>query len=202
MTRKTAAERKKEIIRETLRLVSRVGPERVSTSMVAKEVGITQPAIFRHFPTTLDLWLAVADWAVAEAAARWEAAIQPEDSPVDNIKAVVMAQLDFVNENPAVPSLIFSRELHSRSAELQRAFHRMVINFLGLLGRLVNEGQKQGLLDSKAAPMDLAIMLVTIVPGMVTRWFISGQAFDLKVKGEKLIDMLLQYISTPLAEVD
>lgn len=44
-----------------LRLADEIGPDRLSTSVVARTVGLSQPAIFRHFPTKGALWLAVAE---------------------------------------------------------------------------------------------------------------------------------------------
>lgn len=58
-TRKPAAERKKEIVETAIRLAAECGPDRLTTESLAKEIGISQPAIFRHFPTKSDIWEAV-----------------------------------------------------------------------------------------------------------------------------------------------
>ena len=49
--RKPAPERKAEILEATLRLADELGPDRLSTEAIARAVGLTQPGIFRHFPT-------------------------------------------------------------------------------------------------------------------------------------------------------
>ena len=59
MARKPADERKDEILRAALRLADELGPDRLTTNAVAEAVGLTQPAIFRHFPTKTVLWQAV-----------------------------------------------------------------------------------------------------------------------------------------------
>ena len=58
--RKTAEDRKAELVEVTLRLADKVGPDRLSTEAIAAAVGVTQAAIFRHFPKKQDLWEAVA----------------------------------------------------------------------------------------------------------------------------------------------
>ena len=74
--RQSAEERKTQIVAEVLRLADEIGPDRLSTTDVARAIGLSQPAIFRHFPTKGALWLAVAEdianrlqgsWAEAEA---------------------------------------------------------------------------------------------------------------------------------------
>lgn len=57
--RKSAKERKVEIVEATLRLAAEIGPDRMTTEALAKEVGISQPSIFRHFPTKGHIWEAV-----------------------------------------------------------------------------------------------------------------------------------------------
>ncbi len=48
--RKSAEDRKAEIVDAALRLADDIGPDRLSTEVLAEAVGISQPGIFRHFP--------------------------------------------------------------------------------------------------------------------------------------------------------
>ncbi|MEJ2019266.1 MAG: helix-turn-helix domain containing protein, partial [Maritimibacter sp.] len=50
-SRKSASDRKAEIVETAIRLSADVGPNRVTTQHLADAVGVTQPAIFRHFAT-------------------------------------------------------------------------------------------------------------------------------------------------------
>jgi len=49
--RKSAELRKAEIVATVLDLADRIGPDRVTTGAVASQIGVTQAALFRHFPT-------------------------------------------------------------------------------------------------------------------------------------------------------
>ena len=49
--RKPAEDRKAEIVATLLALADQIGPDRLTTNDIAREVGLTQAAIFRHFPT-------------------------------------------------------------------------------------------------------------------------------------------------------
>ncbi len=61
--RKSAERRKAEIVIVVLALADRIGPDRVTTGAVATAIGVTQAALFRHFPTKAALWQAVAEHA-------------------------------------------------------------------------------------------------------------------------------------------
>ncbi|MEO5336409.1 MAG: TetR/AcrR family transcriptional regulator, partial [Magnetospirillum sp. WYHS-4] len=80
--RKSAEERRDEIVAATLRLASEESPERVTTEAIARAVGITQAAVFRHFSSKSGIWVAVAAWLAETAPCRWrEAAAGPASPP-------------------------------------------------------------------------------------------------------------------------
>jgi AcrR family transcriptional regulator len=56
-----ADSRKHQIVETVLALVATQGTEAVSAQLVADTIGVTQPAVFRHFRTEA-MWLAVMDW--------------------------------------------------------------------------------------------------------------------------------------------
>src|SRR5260370_36474243 len=57
-----ADSRKQQIVETVLQLVATHGTEAVSAQLVADTIGVTQPAVFRHFPTKEAIWLAGMDW--------------------------------------------------------------------------------------------------------------------------------------------
>lgn len=190
-TRKSSSDRKAEIVETTLALVAEHGPERVTTQAVATRVGITQAGVFRHFPAKRDLWLAVAAWVVGEAQRRWEVAGRLNESPLASIKAVVIAQMEFIQDTPAVSSLIFSRELHAQNEELRQAFLGMADRFYALLTGLAKCSQDSGELSDVIKPEDIASLLLTFTPGLATRWSLGGRSFNLPRRGERLLDIML-----------
>ena len=190
-TRKSGADRKMDIVAATVALVAELGPECVSTQAVANRVGITQAGLFRHFPTKNDLWLAVADWVVTEAQRRWAAMHEFDAHPLLHIKRLIEAQLQFIQDTPAVHSLIFSRELHSQNEGLRQAFQVMAASLHATLTDIIKQAQEMKDLPRGTNPQEIASLLLIIPPGLATHWSLNKRSFDLVVKGEKLLDILL-----------
>src|SRR5215467_5093745 len=69
-----AGSRKPQIVRTVLQLVVVRGADAVSAQLIADAIGVTQPAIFRHFPTKEAIWLAVMDWLEQRLVAIYSAA--------------------------------------------------------------------------------------------------------------------------------
>lgn len=189
--RKTAARRKAEIIDATLRLADRLGPERLTTEAIAEAVGLTQPGLFRHFAKKQALWEAVAARIGAMMEAGWAEAQTTEGAPLDRLRAVVVAQLNLIQATPAIPAILFSRELHARNEGLREAFFGLMGRFHRLLSELAEAARASGELRRELEPQDAAFLILGLVQGLVVRWSLSGHAFDLTEEGRRLLDLQL-----------
>lgn len=198
-TRKPAETRKQEIVDVTLRLADREGPERLSTEAVAEAVGLTQPGIFRHFPKKQDLWEAVARRIGTMMEARWKAAHGEGVSPIEEIQALVETQLRLIQGTPAIPAILFSRELHTRNEGLRTIFHALLTRFHQMIADRASRGRDAGLLRADVDPQDAALLIIALIQGLVVRWSISGRSFDLPAEGARLAQRQLQLMTTTAA---
>lgn len=201
-TRKPAETRKQEIVEAALRLADSQGPDRLTTDAVAQAVGVTQPGIFRHFPKKQDLWEAVARRIGAMMEAHWEAAHREGLSPVEEIQTLVEAQLRLVQGTPAIPAILFSRELHARNDGLRTIFHALLTRFHQIIADRTSRAREAGLLRADVDPQDAAILIIALIQGLVVRWSISGRSFDLPAEGARLARRQLQLMATEAAGGD
>src|SRR3989338_10926606 len=81
LQRKPAEDRKTDIVEALLRLADQIGPDRLTTNDIAREVGVTQAAIFRHFPTKAELWSAVGEGIAVRLAEAWQQALGANTTP-------------------------------------------------------------------------------------------------------------------------
>jgi len=190
--RKTAEHRKAEIVDATLRLAGERGPERLTTEAIAGAVGLTQPAIFRHFPKKQALWSAVAERIGSVMEARWAKGQQGDATPLGQIRAVVVAQLQLIQKMPAIPAILFSRELHTRNQGLREAFFGLLIRFHRIVADLAARARAAGELRGDLEPDDAAFLILGLVQGLAIRWSISGRSFDLAEEGSRLLDLQLR----------
>ncbi len=189
--RKSAEARKAEIIDATLRLADTLGPERLTTEAVADAVGLSQPGIFRHFPKKQDLWEAVAARVGAMMEAGWTKAQNPDTAPIDQIRALVSAQLRLIQSIPAIPAILFSRELHTKNKGLREAFFQLLSRFHRVIADLAARSKDAGQLRRDIDPDDMAFLVIGLVQGLAVRWSISGRGFDLAREGGRLLETQL-----------
>lgn len=187
VARKSADNRKAEIVAATLRLADELGPDRLTTDAVAKAVGLTQPGIFRHFSTKQDLWLAVAAQIATTMTEAWDHVLTSELPPEDRVSALLMVQLRQIVANPAIPAILHSRELHTVNAALRAEFVALMTRFQTLLVDALTEGRMQGAFRDDLASKDAAILLISLIQGLAIRWSLGQRAFSLDVEGGRLL---------------
>lgn len=200
--RKPAEARKAEIIDATLRLADKLGPDRLTTETIADAVGLTQPGIFRHFPKKRDLWQAVAARVGSMMESRWKK-VQNGDAPATGrIRALIGGQLRLIQSTPAIPAILFSRELHTKNQGLRTAFFELMSRFHGAIASLVAQACAAGELRDDLDPDDAAFLIIGLVQGLAVRWSISGRNFDLAAEGQRLLELQLRGFAPGLASAN
>lgn len=189
--RKSAEERKSELVEVALRLADKVGPDRLTTDRIAKAVGVTQAAIFRHFPRKQELWQAVATRIGEKFQQRWMAVDQESADPLSKLRGLVLGQLKLIQSTPAIQSILFSRELHVENQTLRVVFSELMKQFHGRIERLIELSQRGGCLRNDIEAKDLALLIIGLVQGLVLRWSLNGRSFDLPTEGGRLVDLQL-----------
>ena len=186
-TRKPAAERKSEIVDTAIRLAAVYGPDRLTTEQLAKEIGISQPAIFRHFPSKSDIWEAVAlrvcDLMGASAALDFSA------DPAQRLHDMVCAHLNFIEKPPAVPAARFSLEVHAENETLRKVFADLMTKRQARLAELISAGMEAGSFRKDLNASDAAYLILTMIQGLAMRWSLENRKFDLVKKGEQLFEL-------------
>jgi AcrR family transcriptional regulator len=192
--RKNAAERRDEVIEATLRLASEIGPDRITTEAIAKAVGLSQAAVFRHFPRKEDIWIAVIEWLRSQFAEQWLRSDTLERSPERRLRAVVRNQLEFIRAKPGLPMILMSRELHTRNDLLRQAIAVMMEMFHRHLSGIFDDGKKCGEFVPDLEVERAAYLVISMIHGLALRWILRTQAFDIVSDGERTLDIALRGI--------
>lgn len=196
--RKSAAERRAEIVEAALALAAENGLQKATAEAIANRIGVTQPAIFRHFPRKDEMWQAVVGWLAEQVEATWRDAL--ESAPVERrVDAVIAAHLAFVTRFPAMPLVLLSPELRRSCAAIGHGSQRLIGHFHAALAQAIADGQNAGVFATEVAAADAAHMLLAMVQGTALRWAVGGHPFDLPTEGVRLARIALSGLGAPRA---
>jgi AcrR family transcriptional regulator len=169
--RMPAAARKRQIVETTLELVAGHGADAVSAQLIADTIGLSQPAVFRHFPTKGAVWTAVIEWLQDRLADVWSEARggQEHPPPMWVLKRMFLGHVELIIKYPGLAKVVFSDHIRHQYPALHEQFHALHRRY---------EGEVTTLLEDAVRRSDLPS--TTDVPAAATLFFctIQGLGFQ------------------------
>lgn len=191
-SRKPGKQRRREILETMLRMAGEFGPDRVTTKTLAEHVGVTEPALYRHFPSGKpEMWRALATVVGERMQSAWRCAVGGEPSAVARLRNLVSAQLRLMATIPALPAILFSRALHRDNAALRAGMAEVAGRFHARLEQTLDEGRQSGELRRDIDPDAAAWLLISVIQGTAIRWSLSERSFDLEREGARVLEVAL-----------
>lgn len=189
--RKTAKDRRAEIVQAALALAFVVGPERVTTGMIATHLGLTQPAIYKHFPSKGDIWRSVAIILSARITENILRATRNAENPIKRLRLLVLGHLQLVHETPALPEIMVARDPNGVQSAVKNQVRSSMTEFFNALIGVIEEAQDFGSLSKDIEVNDMATLFLGIIQSLVLRMLVTRDPSILLKDGERLLDLQL-----------
>ena len=171
-----ADERRAATVEAVINLAAEQNPSDITTTAIAQRMGLTQGALFRHFPTKDAILEAVMTWVAERLLSRVGRAAQNVTSPLAALEAVFMAHIDFVSEHPGVPRMLFG-ELQRPGETLPKRMVQTLIQRYGeRLRHLLERGKAIGELDANLDIEAASVSFIGSIQGLVMQSLIAGDA--------------------------
>lgn len=139
-----ANERRAATVKTVIDLAAEQNPSEITTTVIAQRMGLTQGALFRHFPKKTDIFQAVICWVADTLLARIDAAAAGVESPLVALEAIFMVHVGFVAKHPGVPRILFG-ELQQAGETLPKQRVQSLMQQYGKrLTVLLEAGKAQG----------------------------------------------------------
>ena len=200
-SRQTTDLRQVGLVEAALQLAAQRNPADITTGDLAQAVGISQGAVFKHFPSKQAVWLAVLDWATAQLMLRLDAAVQarraePEGfNPLAALQDVFIAHVDFVMAYPGVPRVVFQELQHAQETELKSAVRGLMQQYRALVMELLLTAKKQELLAPATDVPAAAVLFLGSVQGLVMQALVSGQVAAMATQAPGVFSIYLRGIT-------
>jgi AcrR family transcriptional regulator len=193
-SRLSTEERQAEIVAAALVLSRECSPAHITTTDIAAAVGVTQGAVFKHFPTKDSIWLAAMGWVREQLLAALTQAAQAAATPLAGLESVFKAHVAFVASHPGVPRLIFHELQQPTDSAVKQEVRALLQAYrqllMSLLGAAAERGQVRADLDREAA----ATLFVGIIQGLVMQSMLSGKPATVKAQADRAFAIYLRGI--------
>ena len=169
-----ADERRLATVEAVLFLAGSKNPAEISTSTIARQMNLSQGALFRHFPTKDAIWEAVMAWVADRLMARIESAAQGVESPLAAMEAMFMSHIEFVIEHPGVPRMIFGELQKADSTPTKQIAHELIQRYAEKVCSRIEHGKLAGEIAPEVDTQAAATLFIGTIQGLVMQSMLSG----------------------------
>ncbi len=170
-----ADERRAATVEAVVDLAAEQNPSDITTTAIAQRMGLTQGALFRHFPSKDAILQAVMSWVTEHLLARVDKATEGIASPITALEAAFMTHIEFVSEHPGVPRMLFGELQRSEETLPKRMAQALIHRYGERMRRLLEAGKAQGELDTELDVDAAAVLFIGTIQGLVMQSLLAGE---------------------------
>jgi AcrR family transcriptional regulator len=177
--------RREQIVRAALKVIADRGVSGLTTLSIAREAGISEANLYRHFKNKKEISLAAVSQVREIIGRNLDKALEGSSEPLSILKSFFSLQTQLIEQNSGILRLLFSEELHVHR-QIRENILKTMYAVSEKLASLVIDGQRAGVIRKDIDALTMVLMFVAMTQGLAFRWSLSGFSFSLSGEGAKL----------------
>lgn len=202
--RSTSQNRKAAIVEAAFEIIAQRGCGALSTTELAERVGISQPAIFRHYRTKSDLWCAIVDNSGKRIMSSCSQVVADPEAWRNAdvlLRNTVRSFAEAFAQTPAIAAVLVAREISDadRQAADLASLHRRRPR--DLLTKIVSRAKEQGRMADGIEPENTADMLMSLIFGLALQWLAGGRLDQFQLIADETVGPVISAICTDAGSI-
>ncbi|MGE0090166.1 MAG: TetR/AcrR family transcriptional regulator [Bacteroidales bacterium] len=183
-------DRQKEIITVSLELIDKKGIQGLTIKNLAGKIGISEPAIYRHYENKIQILIAILDFFKSNTEEFFTNELKNNSNSIEKIEQLFSNHFKNFAATPSLVSVVFSEEIFRNETTLIEQIAEIMKKNNAVLSDIIEKGQSKGEIRTDINPSYLSIMILGSLRMFVKQWQMSNYSFDLVKKGAEFINSL------------
>lgn len=189
---KTAvADKYEAILRAATLVFARNGYFNAKVSDIAAEAGIADGTVYLYFKSKEEILHSIFDRAMEEFFAEAKEELAKLSTPAEKIRRIAQLHLEKLgaDRNSAI---VFQVELRGSTKFMEEFSAAGLANYLDLIRKTFEEGQKAGVFRPSLNSKVCAKMLYGALDEMATNWILSKKTYPLAPMADAVLDVFFE----------
>ncbi|MGM0432817.1 MAG: TetR/AcrR family transcriptional regulator [Spirochaetota bacterium] len=188
--------RQRDILDASVAIAAEKGLTKLTIRNVAAAVGITEPAVYRHFSSKLDLLQAILEDLQATIQPHFSILSEMQHSEAQGLLNRFLRGLyGELDAKPAYAVFIFSEELFHLEPKLKGLLGFIIQENLTYVARLFEFLQQQKVCRDDIPAKQLAEVCLGVVRFEIAQWHLSGATYSLASRSSQTAETLSNLFS-------
>lgn len=198
-TKEEAAKTRQDLLNASLSILSRQGFEATRLEDIAEAAGVTRGAIYHHFGSKAELFLALIEEASSQGGQVVEQAIQSGGTFLEITRQVLVRTMELLETNHRFREVmalsLFKAGGSPELAELTRQRYEQARTQVDQIAGFFQAGIAQGALRADLDAFVAARAFLAYQNGLSMLWLSNQEAFSIREQAEELAEVFLQGIA-------
>ena len=180
MARPRRGERRQLILEVLARLLQETQGEHITTAQLARAVGVSEAALYRHFPSKAKMFDGLLDFIEETLFTRINRILAEEHRAEARIQSILFLVLGFADKNPGMARLLYGDVLVGETERLRKRVAQIYERIETQLKQILREAEVNE--NFRVPVTDVAGLLLAIMEGSITR-FVRSEFHSSPVAG-------------------
>ena len=190
--------RQEEIIKASIDIISEKGIQHLTIKNLARSIGISEPAIYRHFESKMEILISILNKFESYIKSEKEIIAREDISSIDKIGSIFSYHFLHFKENPAFAAVIFSEEIFRDEKRLSDKVFSIISSNFEMVRVIVRNGQKKNEIRTDIDKEQITDIIMGALRLIVKKWRLSNRSFNIEIEGMKLWDSIKMMITDNL----
>ena len=162
--------RKDQILQALARMLETAPGERITTAALAEEVGVSEAALYRHFPSKARMFEGLIKFIEETLFLRISRILDDESSAETRCHNILTLLLNFSDKNPGMTRLLTGDALAGETERLRARIAQLLNRVESQLKQVLREAQIRENLKPGVSPTALANLLLAACEGRMAQF--------------------------------
>jgi AcrR family transcriptional regulator len=184
--RRSTAIRKQQIIDAARKLIIKKGSEHLTVRAMAKEVHLTEAAIYRHFKSKREILSFLMNHIMDTMLHDLERTATNNSPSIESMDQALKHHLSEIEQRKGMSFQIIAEVISLGDKKLNKEVYEKLNVYIDRIRALLSEGVRSGYVSDAINLGASALMLFGMTQGLANIWALSGYSFDLAEQYETL----------------
>ena len=171
--------RRHQIVQTARKIVATHGMSSLTIHELAREVGVSEGAIYRHFKSKDEILMVLIQEIERNLLDIIAESARPHEGAMDQLRHLFQRHFAVAERRSGVSFVIVSEALRFADLQVRQATREMVEHYLDVVGSILKRAVDDGEIDNKADVKAAALMFFGMVEASVTLWSFNNRAHPL-----------------------
>ena len=149
--------RREQIKRAVLEIVFSDGMKRLTTKNLAKKIGLSEGAVFRHYPTKQAIILGIIDDVINELVAELKQISEQKNiNPQEQLEKFVCNHIKYLKKNKGISIILLTEASYQNDTVLKEKLDEIFHLQKNYFANIVKNGINSGVWDQSVSPENIA----------------------------------------------